>query len=403
MEATTEMIKFEEVSSTLMLAEPVLIKNRNLFQQADSKAKSLLDTIEAEGMSDEIDEEVNKWQVNAKKALQINYDRRTPITQILTKISSEFTSLENPLNPQKADSIFNKLQAHRNTWATAKEKERKAKEAKILLNQNIEKERISLRVEAEKTIREAYNKKLYAFKAYISKLVNEATLDIFKEVTIKLNDVKIEYPRDAFEKLECPLFSTYLSSEEVRTIAEETNRKLYLELSANFRENMEVDKQQAIDQLPSKKNELERIAKASAKEAEQLRMEAEKRKQLEADKLKIEQEDQAKKDTAKLESEKSMGEAQNLFNAHFEMAEVATAAKKVKKSYVIEVSNVAGLGAIFMFYFEKVGITLDVETFSKKSLNQMKKEVEKIANTTSEMIEHPSIKYVEDIKAVIAK
>src|SRR5690606_32347406 len=134
-----ELIKFEEVSSTLMSAETVLIANRNLFQQAENKAKSLLDTIEAEGMNDALDAEVNEWQNKAKKALQINYDRRTPITQLLTKISSEFTSLENPLNPQKADSYFAKLQVHRNAHAKAKLEEQKRKEAEILRKQNIEK------------------------------------------------------------------------------------------------------------------------------------------------------------------------------------------------------------------------------------------------------------------------
>lgn len=398
-----EMIKFEEVSSTLMTAGDVLEKNRNLFEKAEGKAKSLLDTIDAEGMSDEIDVEINDWQVKARQALDINNKRRTPITQLLSKISSEFTSLENPLNPQKGDSYFSKLQLHRNKFAAEKERQRKAKEAEILRKQNADKERGDLKVEAESQIRTQYNKKLFSFKGYISKLLNDITLENFDESRTKIEGVKIDYPRDKFNDLTVALFAQFVQGDEVEQIITAARASLYDELSANFRENMEVDKQQAIDQLPSKKKELERIAKAGAEEAERLRQEAEKRKKIEEQRLKLEQEEKEKHDAAKLDSDKTMNQAQNLFDTAHQFAEIASTVSKVKTSYVIEVKDAAGWGAIFLFFFEKVGIKLDVETFGKKSMNQMKKEVEKIANTTSEKVDHPSVKYVEDVKAVVTK
>lgn len=397
------LIKFEEVTSTLLSAEGVLLANRNLFEKAENKAKSLLDTIEAEGMSDEIDTEINTWQVNAKKALQINYDRRTPITQLLTKIASEFTSLENPLNPQKSDSYFAKLQLHRNIYAKHKLEEQKRKEAEILRKQNVEKERVELKVEAEKQIRENYNKKLFAFKAHISNLVNNATLETFEEVKTKINNVKIDYPREAFNKIECSLFPIHIDSSELQLIIINARTELFDELSANFRENMEVDKQNAIDLLPSKKKELEKLAQASAEEAAQIKEAAEKRRLAEEAILKKEQEEKAKKDAAKLQVDQQMANAQNLFDTASQIAEVKENTAKTKQSYVIEIKDVAGWGAVFMFFFEKVGMTLDVESFGKKTMNQMKKELEKIANTTSEKIDHPSVVYVEDVKAVVTK
>jgi len=381
----------------------VLLANRSLFEKAENKAKTLLDTVEAEGMSDEMDSEINTWQVNAKKALQINYDRRTPITQLLTKISSEFTSLENPLNPQKADSYFAKLQVHRNAHAKAKLEEQKRKEAEILRKQNIEKERIELTIEAERQIRDNYNKKLFQFKTYITKLLNDATLETFAEVTNKLKAVSIEYPRDAFNKIECSLFPVYIGAAELDGIISNSKTNLYDELSANFRENMEVDKQKAIDMLPSKKKELEKLAKANAEEAAAIKEAADKRAKAEEELLKKEQAEKAKQDASKLQAEQQMNNAQNLFNTASQIAEVKENIIKAKQSYVIEVKDVAGWGAIFMFFFEKVGMTLDVETFGKKTMNQMKKEVEKIANSTSEKIDHPSISYVEDVKAVVTK
>ncbi|TDQ79530.1 hypothetical protein [Sphingobacterium yanglingense] len=405
MEATLnkELIKFEEVNSTLMTAESVLMANRSLFEKAEAKAKSLLDTVEAEGMSDGIDEEINKWQLNAKKALEINNERRAPITQILTKIASEFTSLENPLNSQKPDSYYSKLQLHRNGWAKQKADIQKAKEAEILKQQNIAKELNELKAEAEKQIRANYNKKLFAFKSHVSSLVNNATLETFQEVTTKIKDVKIDYPREAFNKLECSLFPIYADTTTVDGIIDDAHKSLYNELSANFRENMEVDKQNALDQLPSRKKELELLAKANAEEAEKIRLQAEKRQKAQEVLLKKEQEEKAKADEAKLQADQQLNNAQTLFDTASQLAEVKESAGKTKTSYVIEVVDAAGWGAVFMFFFEKVGMTLDVETFGKKTMNQMKKELEKIANTTSEKLDHPKVRYIEDVKAVVTK
>lgn len=400
---STEIIKFEEISSTLMSAGDVLTSNRGLLEKAENKAKLLLDTIEAEGMSDELDAEVNDWQIKAKQALKINNDRRTPITQLLTKISREFTALENPLDSTKPDSYYAKLQYARNKWAQYKDNIRKEKEAEILRKQQAEKERVELASEAERQIREAYLNKLHSFKAYISKLVNDATLETISDNEAKIEKVSIEYPRDKFRELSCVVNPKFTSNEDTLLIVENTRDRLYNELSANFRENMEADKQRALDLIPSKQKELERIAKADASEAERLRQEAESRKKIEEAKLKQEQEDQAKADASKLEAEKQLNNATNLFDTAAQMAEVQNTAGKVKKSYIISVKDAAGWGAIFLFFFEKVGQSLDVEAFGKKSLNQMKKECEKIANSTGEMIEHPSIEYVEDVKAVVTK
>jgi len=97
-----------------------------------------------------------------------------------------------------------------------------------------------------------------------------------------------------------------------------------------------------------------------------------------------------------------MNNAQTLFDTTAQIAEINDTAK-VKKSYVIEVSDVAGWGYVFMLYYERVGINMNIEDLGKKTLNQMKKEIEKIANKNGEMLDHPSIRYVEDVKAVVTK
>jgi hypothetical protein len=47
-------------------AGDVLAKMKTFVKRPPSKRQSYLDTIEGEGMSDELDAELNKWQVKAK-------------------------------------------------------------------------------------------------------------------------------------------------------------------------------------------------------------------------------------------------------------------------------------------------------------------------------------------------
>ncbi|WP_433863209.1 hypothetical protein [Sphingobacterium thalpophilum] len=396
------LIKFEEVSSTLMQAGDILAKNTKLSLSAQSAAQSLLDTAEAEGMSPELDKRMNDWQVKAKEALKKNNERRTPITQLLTRISREFTALENPLDPSKPDSIFSKLQLHRNAYAAAKERERKAKEAEILRKQNVEKERAEIAAEVEKQIRSIYSEKLMQFRSGITKILSSMTPENFAEKAEKIRSIAVDYPRDKFNEITPVVFPKFLDSVEVERIVIASRVKLYDELSANFREIIEADKQAAIDELPSKKKEIERLAKASAEEAEKIRQQQAERERLANEKLKLEQEEAEKQAQAKIEAEKTLNNAQTLFDTAHQIAEINDEAK-VKKSYVIEVKDVAGWGAIFMLYFQEIGMSLSVEDFGKKSLNQMKKELEKIANKNGEMLDHPSIRYVEDVKAVVTK
>lgn len=402
---TTEkqgLIKFEEVSSTLMQAGDILAQNTKLSLSAQKAAQFLLDTVEAEGMTDELDAKINEWQVKAKVALSKNNERRTPITQVLTRISREFTALENPLDSSKPDSLFSQLQKHRNTFAAQKEKERKAKEAEILRKQNLDKERIQITAEIEKQIRSIYSEKLLQFRTGVAKILSSMTLENFAEKSEKIKSIAVEYPRDKFNEITPSVFPVYLDSVELERIVISCRVKLYDELSANFRENMEVDKQAAIDELPSKKKELERLAKANAEEAAQIKAQQAERERLAQAKLQLEQKEAEKEAQAKIEAEKALNNAQTLFDTTAQIAEINDTAK-VKKSYVIEVADVAGWGYIFMLYYEKVGIKMSIEDLGKKSLNQMKKEIEKIANKNGEMLDHPSIRYVEDVKAVVTK
>jgi hypothetical protein len=403
---TTEIqrIDVNEVASTMTGAPEVLTKNENLALKAVNGAQQLLDTIEAEGMSDELDAALNTWQVKAKDAAKLMNTRRSPITQIMTKMAKYFTEQEGKLDPAKADSIYSKVQLKRNEWARKKAEEQKAKEAAILKQQNIEKERISIVADIQTSIRSVYGEKLMAFKKAIINKYNSLTLENVEEVKAYINQRGVVYPLDKFREIQPAVFPEYLDKAEVEKLVYDEREKLYDELSANFRENLEAEKLTYLDLIPSRINELNEIAKAGAEEKRKLEEAAQKRKEEAEAKLKQDKLDQEERDRQKIKSESEMATAGTLFNSAAAMAEIKNdSPARVREGYKITVHNAAGWGALFLFYFEKEGQKLDVETFGKKTMNQMKAFCEKHAHKTGEKIDSDHLFYEEDFKAVATK
>ncbi len=400
---TTEVIKFEEISGVMLSAPAVLSKIQRIHDKGIDKAISLIDTIEGQGMSDELDKEINDWQKVAKQTKEWAYNLRNPISQIANQLIKTFTSLEAPFDSTKKDSYYTTLQTHRNSWAKKKADEQKAKEAEILRRQNIEKERIALKAEIERQVREAYSHKLYEWKNYANNVLVKMTLENFNESKAKLESMNITYPKDKFMTLPVNVTAIYLHITESGKLIGDVKSSLYDELSANFRENMEDVKQLALDQLPSKKRELEKMAKASAEQKALLEAQAEQRRKAEEARLKAEQEAQQKADLARIEAAKQLSVATTLFDSAAQLAEVKEDAGKVRQGYDIKVLNPAGWGAIFLFWFEKEGQSMNVDEMEKKTFKQLKTFCEKYAHKNGEKIANEAVVYEDVFKVEVTK
>jgi hypothetical protein len=404
---TTEVQKIDvtEIASTMQGAGEVLSKNENLALKAVTGAEQLLDTIEAEGMSDELDAALNSWQVKAKEAVGIMNKRRSPITQIMTKMAKYFTEQEAKLDPAKADSVYAKIQLKRNAWARQKADEAKKKEQEILRQQSIAKERVSFKADVESHIRRIYGEKLFAFKQFAVKIYNSLTLENAAEVKKSIGAVKISYPLDKFNEIEpAGAFAVHLSAEDQKQIIVEVRDALYDELAANFRENMEAEKERLLDLIPSRLNELKEIAKAGEEQKKRLEEEAERRRVADEARQKQEAAEQAKRDQENIAAKTQLETATTLFDTAAQMAEIKNdSPARVREGYKIIVHNAAGWGAVFMMYFENEGQKLDVETMGKKTMNQMKAFAEKHAHKTGTFIVSDHLFYEEEFKAVATK
>lgn len=405
MSNTTEIQKVNvtEITATMALTSQVLVANESLADKAVKGAQQLLDTIEAEGMSDELDSALNAWQLKAKSASVIMNDRRSPITQVMTRMAKMFTELENKLDPSKTDSVFTKIQKIRNGWAQQKALEAKQKADAILKQQNVAKERISIVADIHTQIRKIYNGKLLQFLQAIQTAYGQLTLENAEEIKKNITVRPVTYPVDKFRELTPSVFALYLEKDELESIIAVEREKLYVDCAADFKLKMEAEKANVLELIPSRLKELRTIAEAG--EAEKLRLEgiATQRTLDAANKLKQDAKEAEEKSKLEIANATQMSTAGVLFDATAQMAEIKEEKAKVREGYKINISNSAGWGAVFMFYFEKEGQKLTVDDFGKKSLNQMKAFCEKHAMKTGEFISSDSLEYEEVFKAVVTK
>lgn len=406
MSNTTEIQKVNvtEITATMALTSQVLVANETLSEKAVNGAKQLLDTIDAEGMTEDIDAALNTWQTNAKKATEIMNKRRSPITQIMSKMTKMFTTLENDLDPTKPESWYSKVQEQRNKFAKEKALEAKKKADAILAQQNLEKERISIVSDIQIQIRKLYSQKLLAFRQAIQNAYNQLTLENSDEIKKSISVRPNAYPIDKFREFNPSVFTVYIGEDELKEIIYSEREKLYAELSADFTVNMDSEKANALELIPSRLKELKAIADAGEAEKKRLEDLAEQRKK-DADALLQKQAaEQAEKDKKTVASNAQMETATTLFTAAAALAEVKDETKgKSKEGYKINVLNAGGWGAIFMFYFEKEGATASVEDLGKKTMNQMKTFCEKYALKNEEFIDNDYVVYEEVYKAVVTK
>ncbi|QTE37517.1 hypothetical protein J3L18_00165 [Mucilaginibacter gossypii] len=396
----TSLIKVEEISITMQNAGGILTANENLLSKCVNAGNAFIDTIEGSSMTDDLDAALNDWQVKAKQALSIMNTRRSPVTQLMDQIKSAFTAIEGKIDPKKADSVYSKIQNIRNDYAKKKADDAKAKEQQILKDQAISKEKIDAKAKAESQIRESYQNKLLEFKTFYTNKLNNATLETLDAVVNAIKELKLLYPRDKFNELSVSISPVYLTKEDLAPIIFDTRAALYDELSANFRENMEEHQRHLLNLVASKKGELETIAKADASKKAELEAAAKKRQEDDELRLRQQAESAKQQDQQKVSLQQNIANTNNLFDSAAQLAEVKSDTGTARQSYKITVLSPAGLGAIFLFWFEKEGQFLNIEDAMKKTGNQMKAFCEKHANKTSEKIDHEHVIYEDDYKAI---
>lgn len=357
----------------------------------------LLQRVEHEGMSDALDMDIAKFIEKAKVTVKKMNGKRTPVTQLFDQIRKVYTSMENDVDPAKADSVPNKLQAYRNAYAKKKHEEeerRRREEAARIAKENA-------KVRYRNDVEDDY---VNQFNLLVNKSINELTnmdkiltLENYEIILDGVKEYICELPDSWLQKvISGALRPAELTPEECRAIQANVIAGLAERFKEQFPFEVQTTRDEILDRLPSKKKELERIAKASAEEAARIKAEMEAKERADAARKEAERLEREKQEAAAKTLTAQKQEMDNLFGSPVEIPTAYQPKAQVKKKVVI--SSTEDIMSIVAFWWSQVGCTMSVDELCK----EFKKQIT-FANTAANSKDNPvfiaNIDYEDEVKA----
>ncbi len=397
---STELIKVEEFTSLMKSAPDALGKNQKSIANCNSAGQAILDTIQGEGMTDELDAKAAEYLKKVNVTITNMKSRRAPVTQLFDRIRSIFTTDEKAIDPKDKSTIPGKIAAERDRYAALKREEERRKQQEMQRQANIEKEKGTYRLAIEQAINTHVSSYFAEQQKNLSHIWESITLVTFELKEKSIRGWSTLYPREHFDTFNQDITTYYLDAQTKENIKAEILNNKYSAFSQQYKFNMEDLRQSFIDRLSSKKQELieeeelrKKDAEAAAKaETERKQREEEERKQRE---LEIQQ----KEHELQQKAESSIQSAQ--MNSLFATAaaSVTTRTSKAKVTERIKILHPAGFLEIYQMWWINEGQNLTIEELEKIH-KKMISFCEKKANSDDEMkIKSKYIRYEEEVKA----
>ncbi|KAB5263854.1 hypothetical protein F9959_06505 [Bacteroides stercoris] len=397
---STELIKVEEFTSLMKSAPDALGKNQKSIANCNSAGQAILDTIQGEGMTDELDAKAAEYLKKVNVTITNMKSRRAPVTQLFDRIRSIFTTDEKAIDPKDKSTIPGKIAAERDRYAALKREEERRKQQEMQRQANIEKEKGTYRLAIEQAINTHVSSYFAEQQKNLSHIWESITLATFELKEKSIRGWSTLYPREHFDTFNQDITTYYLDAQTKANIKAEILYNKYSALSQQYKFDMEDLRQSFIDRLSSKKQELieeeelrKKDAEAAAKaETERKQREEEERKQRE---LEIQQ----KEHELQQKAESSIQSAQ--MNSLFATAaaSVTTRTSKAKVTERIKILHPAGFLEIYQMWWINEGQNLTIEELEKIH-KKMISFCEKKANSDDEMkIKSKYIRYEEEVKA----
>lgn len=401
MDNNTTLMKAESFLPIIESAPVALQTNRLSAENAIKYGQDLIAKIGDEGMSDEMDQQCNTFLVKLKKTCTAMNERRKGITQLFDEVKKAFTTLEGQID-QKSE-IYKKVQEFRDAYAAEKIRKQQEAEREAKRKLAIENEKIAIRALIEEGISKHVSDYITTGQKALLNWFEGSTLETFAENEKLIRSIPVVYPTQHLQRYKSDAVLIYISLNDMEEIKRDVIADKLPSLMDAYERTITAERDAYVDKLPSKKLELEAIARANAEEAERLRLEAEQRKKEEEQRLAKESEDRTSKTKAEVEANKEIATANSLFDTQMETAQAAPPPAQVRESFEIIVKNPLGYLALISFYFEREGKTSTVESLEKKTLGSIKTYCEGVAKKTGEIINNPYLQYKETYKTVAKK
>lgn len=385
----------QENIATIVKAGPQSYQTNALSCQRCAEAgQQLLDEIERCGMSDDLDRRLAAYIEKTRKTVKAMNERRAPVTKLFDQVRSEFTILENAIDPTKKDTVPYRIAQFRNAYAAKKREEEERRRQAELAAQELLKAKESYRVAVEEDYRRLFNNLVTGSINELTKMNSEVNLDNYTAVFDTVTGYQSTLPADW-----CPPSAVRLPYNLTPEEAKEIRNVTYQRLLPNFEEQFvfEVDeyRREILDKLPSKKIELERMAEADAAEAARLKAEMAQREAEEAARKEQERQKAEADAQQKAELDKANAEMSGLFGAA-KAEQVYTPKSKVSKK--IKVNDPGAFLNIVSMWWQREGCTLSVDDLSKIFKKQLTF-CEKLATKEDIFVEAAGLEYYDDVKA----
>ena len=394
------ILRQENVQMIAQSAPDTYNTNALSSQRCSDYGEKLLSEIHREGMSDILDKQCAEYIEKAKRTLRAMNERRSPITKLFDQIRSEFTGMENSIDPAKKDTIPYQIQQARNAYAAKKREEAERARKEEMRRQQREQAINRYKQEAEDDYRRQFDSLITEKINDLTSLNQSLTIENFDAVSANIKGFNITLGNEWFQHCQSYAHKPY---EITDAEAIEIRQSILNRVSKQFKEQFQTEvgeyRDTIVDALPSKKRELERMAKANAEE--QARMKAELEAREAAETRRLDEERKRKEEEAK--AVKQVQQSANEMDGLCAQTAVATPVGYQPKTSVkqkIAVDSAEGVLAVVSMWWSKEGQFLSLEELLKIFKKQFTF-CEKVANDKEnpEFINSPFVRYEEEVKA----
>lgn len=362
--------------------------------------KNLLEEIKRGGMTDELDKRCAEFIDKAKRTVKAMNERRAPFTKLFDQIRSEFTGMENAIDPTKKDTVPFQIQQARNAYAAKKREIEERARQEEMRRQQRELALTRYRQEAEDDYRRQFDGKVTADINTLTSLNQSLSVENFENVSTQIRNFNVNLGNEWFQNCQSYAHKPFeISDAEAIDIRQAILNRLSKQFKEQYASEVGEYRDTITDALPSKKRELERMAKANAEEQARMKAELEAREAAEARRLDEERKRREEEAAAAKKAQQTATEVDGLFG----QAAIATSVGYQPKTSVrkrIVASDPEGILAVMATWWSREGRFLSVEDLAKI----FKKQItfcEKLANDKDnpEFVNSPCIRYEDEVKA----
>lgn len=390
------IIRPENMREIMQAAPQCYELNRTSRDNCVNFGQNILHAIHQQGMDDELDKQAAAFIEKARRTVKVMNERRSPVTKLFDQVRAAYTAVENEIDPTKTGTIGYQLQQLRNQYAAKKRAEEEKRQREEMARRQAEEAARKFRMDVEDDFKQKFQDLVNSTLNKITEVDNKLTLENYDNSLASLRLIKAT-TEDCIPGWTETLHTSRLipMGIKVADVEKEIKQKLCKQFCDQYLSEVGDTVDYTIDRLPSKKANLERMAKANAEETARIKAEMEARQKAEAERMEKERAAREAEEKRKAEMERGAAEIKSLFDGQ---AAVAGYQPKTKVTKKINLLNPEGIMPILSLWWSKEGCTLTVEELAK----MFKKQItfcEKLANKEDIFVRNESVEYIEEVKA----